>query len=340
MKWTSLAAPLALLPGLVMASGALASGGPVAPVQGSEITVAGSPYGYTAAGAGRDTVVKRFAGAGGPLRSELRLSGRYGIPGADYGGSLTGLSADGHTLVLAELLGNPPPRTTRLLVVNTPGLTVRARLSLPGWSTVDAISPDGRWLYLIHYRSSNITKYEVRAYDLVTRRFLARPIVDPHDRGEAMNGVPMTRVMSVNGRWAYTLYARPSGVPFVHALDTVGRRAVCIDLPSVSTMDIGTAHLVLTAGGATLGVQAPGMTQTLINTRTFAVHTVPSSSAPAPARRAPARAAAHVRRGTRDPGVAPWELILLSIAALMIAAIVASVARPGRPGRHARVMEP
>jgi hypothetical protein len=226
--------------------------------------------------------------------AELRLSGRYGIPGVDYSGATTGLSADGRTLVLAELPGSVPPRATRLLVLSTTHLAVLARVTLPGWWTVDAISPDGRWLYLIHYPSADISRYEVRAYDLRARRLVAKPVVDPRDRGEAMTGFAIDRVMSADSRWAYTLYFRPSGVPFVHALDTVGRRAVCIDLPLLSNLATAGAHLRLGPGGATLQVDVGGVTRAVIDTRTFTVSTSGRRSAAVPV--------AHPRRGTRVRG--------------------------------------
>jgi hypothetical protein len=271
MKRAWLAAPLALWLVVIVPPGAVAAGGPVPPMQGSYIGVPGSAYRYAAFEADGSTVVKRRAAGAQPAASELRLSGHYGIPGVDYSGSMTGLSADGRTLILAEMRGGSRPRTTRLLVLDTAPLAVRARLTLPGWSTVDAISPDGRWLYLIHYASSDISRYEVRAYNLPARRLLAKPVVDPRDRGEAMTGVPINRVMSGDGRWAYTLYLRPGGVPFVHALDTSGRRAVCIDLPSLSAVDTGSARLVLTLGGTKLHVDAGGLTRAVIDTRTFAI---------------------------------------------------------------------
>ena len=178
MRWTLLTAALSL--GLLAPAGALASGGPVQPVQGSSsIRALGSPFWYAAFGSGGDTIVKRLTGAGGQSGAALRVSGHYGIPGVDYSGSMTGLSANGRTLVLAEVSSSGVPRTTRLLVLDTPRLAVRTRLALPGWSTVDAISPDGRWLYLIHYLSSDVTRYEVRAYDLVDHLLLAKPVVDP-----------------------------------------------------------------------------------------------------------------------------------------------------------------
>src|SRR5256885_5593045 len=53
---------------------------------------------------------------------------------------------------------------------------------------------------------------------------------DKSEAADPMRGVPVARVTGDHGRWAYTLYA--SGKPFVHALDTVARRAVCVDLRS------------------------------------------------------------------------------------------------------------
>ena len=46
---------------------------------------------------------------------------------------------------------------------------------------------------------------------------------------EQMGGLPMTRAFSRDGRWAYTLYGGGAET-FIHALDTVGRTAACIDL--------------------------------------------------------------------------------------------------------------
>jgi hypothetical protein len=45
-----------------------------------------------------------------------------------------------------------------------------------------------------------------------------------------MNGLPITRATGPEGRWEYTLYAGGEH-PFIHALDTVRRTSVCLDLP-------------------------------------------------------------------------------------------------------------
>ncbi len=330
MRWLSLIALSVIA--LAAPSSALGDGGPALPVQGGTgVSAPGATYAYVAVAAGRDATAVRRVGAGpaaGP--SSIRVSGEYGIPGVGSSGQTTGLSADGHTLVLAELFGGAVPRTTRLLVLDTPRLGVRARIALPGWSVVDAISPDGRWLYLIHYPSyGKLSRYEVLAYDLVTRHPLAKPIVDPHDGDEAMTGFPVTRVMSADGRWAYTLYIRASGEPFIHALDTAGVRAVCVDLPaSLGQIDIGNASLSLGAGGKTIRIDADGVTQAIVDTRTFAARVV--HSAPFVTERTLKTVAPFARTSsTRDSGGLPWVLLL---AAAVIAAIGGAVGLTTRLG--------
>jgi len=327
MKWLSAIALLGIA--LTAPASALADGGPALPVQGgSGISAPGSHDRYVAVSAGHDaTVIKRLGTYPGEM--SVRVRGSYGIPSVGSGGQMTGLAADGRTLVLAELFGGAVPRTTRLLVLATPRLAVRARIALPGWSVIDAISPGGRWLYLINYPSANdLSRYEVRAYDLVAGHMLPRPIVDPHDAddGDAMVGFPVTRVMSTDSRWAYTLYIRASGAPFIHALDTVGVRAVCVDLPSsLAQLDMGDAHLRLGAGGRTIRIETDGETEAVVDTRTFAttvVHGAPlitesTFTTPTPVPPALARASS-----TRDPGGVPWELI---VAAAVVAAIGGAV---------------
>jgi hypothetical protein len=255
---------------------------------------------------------------------QLRVSGHYGVPGAAFNGTMTGLSANGRTLVLAQIVQTGVPRVTRLLVLNAPRLRIRSRVTVPGWSTVDAISPNGRWLYLIHYRRSNINRYEVLGYDLIRHRMLPKPIVDPDDRGEAMTGFPMTRVMSAGYRWAYTLYMRPSGEPFVHALDTVAHRAVCVDLPSLKGVDVSNGDLRLTSGGALLHIDVGGATAALINTRTFALlrrAAAPARPASAPA---PSRTVTH-KSARHSSGSVSWGLLAGVLAALI--AVGAGVSR-------------
>jgi MYXO-CTERM domain-containing protein len=276
--------------------------------------------------AGADTLIKRMALGSGRAASELRVPGRYGVPGVDSSGDTTGLSADGGTLVLADLPRIVPSRTTHLLALDAPRLAVRAKLVLFGYWTVDAISPDGRWLYLIHYPSSDISRYEVRAYDLRARRLLPQPIVDPSDRGEAMTGFAVARVMSAGERWDYTLYFRPSGTAFIHALNTVGRRAVCLDLPSRAKLDVGNAQLRLASSGAVLQMVSDGATQALIDTRRLTVIAGAAHRATTPSRPMP-----HPRQVTSGLGDGPpWEFIVVAITALAALAWAAAGRRRTR----------
>jgi hypothetical protein len=309
--------------GLAAPGVALGAGGPVSPVQGegNGIGTPASPYRYVALPAGRNTVVQQLTRTG-PVRSSIRVPGRFGIPGVDYNGSTTGLSADGGTLVLAQVPGNRPPSKTRLIVLGAPDLTMRSRIVLRGWFTVDAISPTGHWLYLIHYPSSDISKYEVRAYDLANHRLLATPIVDPHDRGEAMTGFPLTRASSADGRWDYTLYTRPGDVPFIHALDTVALRAVCIDLPSLAHSDLSSPALHLGPGGSVLRIEDHAITQATVDTATYVVTPVAKPLSPPPI----GPAATHPEQGAGGGGGSGvlWPvlaLLLVAAGAFWVAAV-------------------
>jgi hypothetical protein len=140
---------------------------------------------------------------------------------------------------------------------------------LRGSFAVDAISPDGRWLYLTHYTTpTNVANYEVRAYDMTRQRLLPRPLVDPREPGEKMQGLAVTRAMSADGRWAYTLYGATT-TPFVHALDTAHRRAFCVDVPMLGADAAMGAQLAL--GGGALRVEVDGAPIAIVDTATLAV---------------------------------------------------------------------
>src|SRR5919204_4745560 len=88
---------------LAVPAGATASGGPVPAVQGGAgVTLPGSDVRYQAIAARGGTLVQRVRVAGGTIERFREIRGRFGVPGAAFDGSTTGLSADGRTLVLAE----------------------------------------------------------------------------------------------------------------------------------------------------------------------------------------------------------------------------------------------
>src|SRR3982074_3078002 len=190
---------------------------------------------YVTMANGGQTVVARVAQRGGGVLAGRALPGTFTIPGVAYDGSAGGLSADGATLALIEPRQSFPRAQTRFLILRR-SLAARGLVSLTGDFSFVAISPHGDALYLIHYTSpQDPTRYLVQAYDLRHWRLSSAPIIDPSAPGDKMRGNPVTRAMSTDGRWAYTLYDGGGATPFVHALDTVARTAHCIDLDSLSS---------------------------------------------------------------------------------------------------------
>jgi hypothetical protein len=243
------------------------------PVLGVEVGGTGvvSPSGeerYVTVPAGHDTIVAQVSTGDGTIQSSRVLAGKLTITAVAYDGSASGLSADGKTLVLIEPRTRFPRARTRLAVVAVPQLARRATIDLRGDFGFDAISPHGGLLYLIQYRSrTDPTRYVVRAYDVRARRLVTAPVVDPREPGEQMTGRPLSRATGRGGRWAYTLYDRAAGVPFVHALDTTRRRARCVDLDGLPASSLGQAQLRLVRGQ--LRVVAGGRVLARVDTRTL-----------------------------------------------------------------------
>jgi hypothetical protein len=257
--------------GFALPGAAYAAGGPVPPQQGGAgASAPGADSTIQALRAGKDTVLAQVARPAGVVGRTRLLRGSWGVPGVAYDGSTTGLSADGRTLVLGEVSWRFPVRRTRLAIVHGRSLRPRANVTLPGYWVVDAISPDGHWLYFLHYKrpTRNLADYEVRAYDLRTRKLVPGAIVDKREPDEQMGGTPITRAVSGDGRWAYTLYGGEDG-PFVHALDTARRVAACIDLPMLKDDDLATVRMSLRGAGLQLARQGAAVAE--VNTRTFAV---------------------------------------------------------------------
>ncbi len=219
------------------------------------------------------TTIARIARRGGSVQRSRFLSGRFTIPPVAYDRSASGLSADGDRLVLAKLNTSYPRRRSTFAVLDARRLRLERVERLEGDFSFDAISPNGRWMYLTRYISpGNPTAYEVLAYDLRAHRLMPRAIVDPREPGEKMQGSPVTRATSANGRWAYTLYETFDGsAPFIHALDTAQREARCIDLDLLHGRSTQGTTLEVAADGATLTVKNPTAATAIVDTRTFAV---------------------------------------------------------------------
>lgn len=219
-----------------VAGGARADGLPVLGIDvgSSGVTVPGTPYRYVTLPSNGGTVVARVQRRGGRIAGSRLLPGNFTVPAVAYDGSAGGLSADGRVLVLIEPRVSFPRRETTFAVLSARRLALRKLVRLHGDFSFDAVSPVGDRLYLIQYTSPNDpTRYAVRAYDVRAGRLLRRPIVDPRDR-EKMHGQPVSRALSPDGRWAYTLYDGGGKEPFLHALNTARGTARCIDLDALA----------------------------------------------------------------------------------------------------------
>jgi MYXO-CTERM domain-containing protein len=204
---------------------------------------------YVAVGAapGQWTLLEAIRTRDGTVASTASLYGDWGLPQMVGGSSL---SHDGSTLVLSET--QISTEQSKFLVYDPRDMTYRAGIVLNGAFTFDALSPDGSRLYLIQQKYGDGLHYVVRAYDLERQRLLPGRIADRTQRSWVMQGYPMTRTESGDGRWVYTLYTNPGGYPFVHALDTVRGVAHCVGLPIVNQNPL--YNVVLTLHGKRLAV--------------------------------------------------------------------------------------
>jgi DNA-binding beta-propeller fold protein YncE len=209
----------------------LPAGAPIDPAWGSFATAAVAADGATTA------VSDLLVGSGGG--ASITIDGAWALPTIGDEPIPSGLSADGHTLVLVPAPGDAPATTSRFAIVPFPPIDGVPQLAhrfieLPGALDFDAISPDGRILYVAEHLGPN-GGYQVRAVDLPGGAMRPEPIVDKRNIDETMAGWPIGQVRSPGGL-VLTLY-RGIDHPFVHALNTAEAWAVCIDLPGGGTAD-------------------------------------------------------------------------------------------------------
>jgi hypothetical protein len=187
---------------------------------------------YVTMPAGNRTTIEVINRSGGNVLRFMSIKGAWGIPLVAFDGTAEGLMPDGRRLILAQSIysGEGFRKRTSFMFIDTVKMKRLDTITLPGTFAFDALSPNGRYMYLIQYLSSESpTHYRVRAYDLKAGRLLARIVSDKRSWETSMQGMPITRT-SADG-WAYTLYGATPARPFIHALDTRAVAAVCINLP-------------------------------------------------------------------------------------------------------------
>ncbi len=180
----------------------------------------------------RTTVVRYAVRSGKPVR-DWSLSGRYWFPAA--------VTADGRRFALL--------RNGRLATFVRVG---RARVVLHGLYEVEALSPNGRRLFLIHWKNNG---YDLQQLDLATGKLAPTRLDEPDEK---MSGVAAGSVATRDGHWLLTLYSKADGHSFVHALDLRTGLAHCIDLPLVGDLvTLGSTALTLSPDERTLYLASP-----------------------------------------------------------------------------------
>ena len=306
----------AVIVALAVTATAAADGLPVLGIDvgASGVVSAGSPNRYVTVDDGASTLVERISRNGGQILGLQRIAGTFTIPAVAYDGSSSGLSADGKTLVLIEPRKAFPRAVTTFALFDARYLRFERRFTLRGDFSFDAISPHGHKMFLINYTSpADPTRYTVRAFDLQAGKLSPKPVSDPKERSDKMRGAPITRMLSADGRWAYTLYDGAGGTPFVHALDTSTSSAHCVDLPMlVGNQNLWSLRFVHGPAGQIRIGPPSGGALAVVDTRTFAA-SVPAVHAPSNLR--------------------PW-LIAAALAVLSLLVVLAATRRP--PLRRAR----
>ncbi len=254
------------------ATSAASAGGPSPGIsQGSPGVVSGNER-YLSVPAGTATSVEAVTRNGGRILRFMNIKGRWGIPLVDFHGTTEGLLPDGRTLLLAQSVftGDSLRKATSFKLVDVKQMKLRRTIRIPGALAFDAISPDARYLYLVEYVSpQDAGLYRVRAYDLKRNRLLAKIVADRRSWETGMTGSPVSRTWKDG--WAYTLYGG-NARPFIHALNTRGVEAVCINMPWKASPQRLFDFRLRTDGDGHLVVRGPnGRALVVIDRKTFRV---------------------------------------------------------------------
>jgi DNA-binding beta-propeller fold protein YncE len=199
----------------------------------------------TAASSGLRTRVTRY---------DARTGKRLGSTSVGEAGlAVDAVSSNGRYAALAWGTKSPT-----IWIFDLDGKRVVRKVRLAGDWAVDALSADGRKLYLIQNHSGG--GYDVRVHD-ASRGLVPGAITDPNEP-EKMTGIAWSSTGTTNGRWQLTLYlesANTSTGAFVHALSLNTATARCIDLPGGEFMAVGRYALVLAPNGRTLYAANPSL---------------------------------------------------------------------------------
>jgi hypothetical protein len=186
---------------------------------------------------GNGNVMTRVAvnGRGGRTRAVRPVRGAWSAPTV-VPGQPEGISWDGSRVVL---VARDDPG--RLLAIDTTAADAAPRVvALSGRFTYDGVSATGDRLFLTQLADAGgAPAYRIRRYDIEAGTLDPEPIVDKLEGEDAMIGRPVARATTAD--FIYTVYERDGNTPFVHALQSAGDFALCLDLPADRTPAARTA---------------------------------------------------------------------------------------------------
>jgi hypothetical protein len=161
----------------------------------------------------------------GKARSVSLLPGSWSLPAA-VPGQAEGISWDGSRAVVVST-----EDPGRFVALSTAGPHVARRIVAPrGRYLYDGVSVDGSRLFLTQRADEHgVPGYRVMRYDLQTGVLDPHPIVDKLEGETVLVGEPVARAITQD--FLYTVYENGTR-PFVHALDSNGNFALCLDLPA------------------------------------------------------------------------------------------------------------
>jgi hypothetical protein len=164
--------------------------------------------------------------------------------------SIAGVSANGRYVALVQSRN----RVTHVTMFDASRRAVYRTFALHGWYDVDAMSNDGRRVFLIQYLDTGA--YLIRLFDLDRRVLTARRLTE---NGTPMTGTAWDAVAAPDGHRLLTLYLRGQGRPEVHTLDLRRGTAVCIDLPGGNQYLVQQYTLALAPRGNVLYAADPAL---------------------------------------------------------------------------------
>lgn len=183
------------------------------------------------------TKVVRYDARTGRVRSRWSIGGRTMGVGA--------VSPNGGSAALVEYRRN----RTFIAVAGRRG---RSAIALRGNYQVEALSPDGRRIFLVRWGPSG---YDLQNVDLATRKLRPTPLAEPDEK---MEGTALAAVPTRDGRWLHTLYVKSNGEGFVHALDLTRGVGHCIDVPGKGDLiTLGATALTLSPDERRLHLASP-----------------------------------------------------------------------------------